>query len=140
MNKKQYTTLGVTILIFIIIIVVILFQGNKNDAWMREILDSEEYQITMTDCNSRTTSFPKETITELFDKWANLSDNGPWTGDNNKCYSKVTITYSKEGIVKEKEIMLIDDSSLAINSNDGYWYYTNSTEINNYLNSLFSKY
>lgn len=140
MNKKKYMTVGGTILLFVIIIVVILLQGNKKDAWMKEVLASEDYQITMTNCSNRTTMFPKETIKELFNKWNQLSDNGPWTGDNNKCYPKVTITYSKDGIVKQQEVMLIDDSSLAINSNDGYWYYTNSSEINNYLNDLFSKY
>lgn len=140
MNKKKYMTVGGTILLFVIIIVVILLQGNKKDAWMKEVLNSEDYQITMTNCSNRTTKFPKETIKELFNKWNQLSDNGPWTGDNNKCYPKVTINYSKDGIVKHQEFILIDDSSLAISSSNGYWYYTNSSEINNYLNDLFSKY
>lgn len=140
MNKKKYMTVGGTILLFVIIIVVILLQGNKKDAWMKEVLASEDYQITMTNCSNRTTMFPKETIKELFNKWNQLSDNGPWTGDNNKCYSKVTITYSKDGIVKQQEFMLIDDSSLAISSSNGYWYYTNSSEVNSYLNDLFNKY
>lgn len=139
MNKKEYLTLGVTIFLFIIIIIVILIQGNKND-WKKEILKSEEYQIAMTDCNDRTTSFPKETVSELFNKWTDLSDNGPWTGNNNECHPRVTITYTSKGIVKEKEILLVDDSSLVINTNDGYWYYTNSAKVNNYLNSLFNKY
>ena len=28
---------------------------------------------------------------KIFNKWNSLSDNGPWTGEEDKCYSTVTI-------------------------------------------------
>lgn len=37
MTKKQYTIIGITILIFIILIVFILIKGNKS-SWTKEIL------------------------------------------------------------------------------------------------------
>lgn len=139
MNKKQiYIILG-TIILFVIIILGILLIKSKNN-WQEEILSSDEYTMTMEDCNNRKTEFPKEKTEELFIKWNNLTDNGPWTGDEKACYKTVTIIYEKESIVQSVKILLIDNSSLVLNINNIKRYYINSEEINAYLNNLFETY
>jgi len=140
MNKKNYFIIGGTILFFLIIIILILTKNDNKINWTKEILESTKYEITMTDCNGREIILPKETVKEIFNKWDKLSDNGPWTGDNTKCYKTATITFEKEGIVQSREILLLNNSELAVNLNEGYRYYTNSTEINKYLNELFNTY
>lgn len=139
MNKKQFITVGITLLIFIIIIAIILLTNNKS-GWQKEILSSEQYEITMKDCKNRETKFPKETVKELFEKLNNISDNGPWTGDTKKCYSKVIISYEQESLVKEIEITIVDNSSVVINTGKDTRYYTNASEGIEYLNKLFQTY
>ena len=105
-----------------------------------EVLNSDNYEMTMEDCNSRKVTLPKEKVPELFNKWNSLSNNGPWTGDNNTCYTKVTISFEKDNIIKNVELILVDDTSLVLNKDNNSTYYTNSSEINNYLNDLFKRY
>ena len=54
MTKKQYTIIGITILIFIILIAFILIKGNKS-SWTKEILNSNSYTITKIDCDNNIT-------------------------------------------------------------------------------------
>lgn len=137
MTKKNYLVIGVTTLIFIIAIVVILLLGNNNEDWTADILKAQSYQITMEDCNGREKVLDNTILTTLSDKWALLSNNGPWTGDTSGCYTTVTISYENNGIINTKEIIIVDNTSLALIVGNNTIYYTNAEEIINYLNTLF---
>jgi len=137
MDKKSYLIIGVTIFVFAIIIISILLFRNNNDNWTSDILNSQQYQMTMTDCNGRKKELDKNTLTSLNNKWNTLSNNGPWTGDDNACYTTLTISYETGGIVNQKEILIIDDSSIAFIETGNSIYYTNANEIINDLNLLF---
>ena len=138
MTKKNYLTVGVTALVFIIAIVVILLLGNNNNEdWTSDILKSQNYQITMEDCNGREKILNNSILTTLSEKWTNLSNNGPWTGDTTICYTTVTVSYENGGIINTKEIVIVDDSSIALIVGNNTIYYTNASEVINYLNTLF---
>lgn len=138
MNKKNYIIIGG---IIVVIAIAVLFLLNNNKAnWMKEITEANNYEITMKDCNNRETAFPKEEVSKIFDKWNSLSDNGPWTGEEDKCYSTVTITYEKNNVIQKREIKIIDDNSIVLVLNDGNRYYTNAKNVVDYLNELFNKY
>lgn len=136
MGKKSYLIIGGTILIFVVAIIAILLSGNNSD-WTTDILNSQKYQMTMTDCNGRERVLDNETLTTLSNKWSALSNNGPWTGDDNACYTTVTISYENNGIVNKKEILIIDDTSIALIEYNNSTYYTNASDIINHLNTLF---
>lgn len=140
MNKKKYFIIGITILFFLIVILIILFSNNKKVNWIEDIITSDNYTITMTDCNSRQIILPQETLKNLSSKLKNISDNGPWTGDDTKCYSKISIAFEKNNIIQTREILLTSDDTLVVNLNDGYRYYTNTKEANSYIKSLFNTY
>ncbi len=138
MTKKNYIIIGVTILIFIVAIIVILL-SKDNSNWTTEILNSQSYEISMLDCNGREKLLDNSTLNTLSDKWETLSNNGPWTGDNNTCYTTVTISYENNGIVNTKEILLIDDTSIVFIEATSSTYYTNAGDITSHLNSLFTR-
>lgn len=139
MTKKNYLIIGSTALFFIITIIVILLLGNNNNSedWTSDILKSQSYQITMEDCNGREKTLDNSTLTKLSEKWTNLSNNGPWTGDTTACYTKVTISYENGSIINTKEIVIVDNSSIALIVGNNTIYYTNASEVINYLNTLF---
>lgn len=139
MDKKSYLIIGGTILIFVVAITTILLLGNNQDDWTKDILNANSYQITMIDCNGRQKTLENETLNTLKDKWNELSNNGPWTGNTNECYTTVTISYDTNGIVREKQILIIDDSSIVLDLQTSTIYYTNASEVINHLNSLFIK-
>lgn len=139
MDRRKYIIIGSTILVFIIIIAIILLK-NKTVEWQKEVLEADNYTITMTDCNNRTTQFPNDLTKEIFTKLNVTSNNGPWTGDNNTCYSKLIISYEKNNSLKNIEISIIDESSIMININNDTRYYTNAEDIVRYLNNLFQTY
>ena len=139
MNKKEYIILGITAMFFIIVIAVISIINNKG-SWINEILKADSYKITMQDCNNKIVELPKESVKEILNKIKKSSDNGPWTGDNNKCYTTIIIKYNIKEIVQQREIKIIDKSSIAVNLNDGDRYYVNAEEAINHANSLFSIY
>lgn len=136
MGKKSYLIIGFTILAFIIAIIAILLSGEKEN-WTTDILEATNYQIIMVDCNGREKTLNNNTLTTLSNKWDTLSNNGPWTGDTNACYTTVTISYDNNGVVKQKQIILIDDNSLVLDLQTSTIYYTNASEIINELNMLF---
>lgn len=140
MDKKNYLIIGGIILIFVIIIIAISLSGNSryND-WTKEIKEAQNYEITMKDCNGREKILEKNIINYLSENWNKLSNNGPWTGDRNKCFTNISISYDTNGIVKEKNIIIIDDKTLVLELDTTTIYYTKGEEIINYLNSLFIK-
>jgi len=137
MSKKSYLIIGGTIIIFIIAIVAIISSNNKQNTWIHEIMNSQNYELTMTNCDDREKKLNKNSLTTLNNNWNKLSNNGPWMGDSNICYTTVTISYENNGIINTKEILLLDDSSLALIENNTSTYYTNATNIINYLNTSF---
>ncbi len=138
MTKKNYLIIGATAIVFIIATVIILLLGNNNNEdWTSDILKSQSFQITMKDCNSRQKTLDNSILNTLSEKWTNLSNNGPWTGDTTACYTTITISYENGGIINTKEIVIIDNSSLALIVGNNTIYYTNASEVINYLNTLF---
>lgn len=135
MSKKQYTIIGVSILIFIIIIVFILIKG-QNNTWTNEILTSTSYEIYKEDCNNNQTKLDNKVMNNIDTYWKDLSNNGPWLGDNNNCYKKITIKYDKNGIIQEKELLLIDDKSIVLRVNNTDTYYVNANNLIKYLKGI----
>ena len=137
MTKKNYLIIGSTTLFFLIAIVVILLSGkNKNDL-TAEILNSYSYEMIMKDCSGKEKKLNNTTLNILSEKWSSLSNNGPWTGDTTACYTTLIISYDTDGIIREKEIVLIDSSSIVFLSGGSSVYYTNANEVINYLNAQF---
>lgn len=138
MSKKNYLIIGVTILIFLIAILAITFSNNQqNSDWTIEIKNSQNYQITMKNCNGREKILSNNILDVFSNKWNLLSNNGPWTGDTNTCHNTVTISYDNNGIVKQKQILIIDESSIVFNIDTSNTYYTNANDIIKELNALF---
>ena len=88
MTKKQYTIIGITILIFIILIAFILIKGNKS-TWTKEILNSNSYTITKIDCDNNKTKLDNSIMNKIDSTWKELSNNGPWLGDNNSIVLRI---------------------------------------------------
>lgn len=132
MTKKQYTIIGITILIFIIIIAFILIKGNKS-TWTKEILNSNSYTITKIDCNNNETKLDNSIMNKIDSTWKELSNNGPWLGDTNTCYETISIEYDKNGIIQKREILILDNNSIVLRINNNDTYYVNATNlINNF--------
>ena len=136
MTKKNYLIIGITVLIFVVAIIIILLTGSNKKDWTTDILNAQNYQIVMTNCNGREKTLDNNTLNTLSSKWSTLSNNGPWTGDTNTCYTTVTISYENNGIVNKKEILLIDDTSLTLIQGNNSVYYTNAKEIIDYLSAM----
>lgn len=136
MNKKNYLIIGITIFAFVIAIGAILL-NQKNSDWTTDIKKSEYYHMVMTDCEGREKTIDNSILNELSNKWKQLSNNGPWTGNSSSCYKTLTINYENKGIVKQKQIIMIDSETLVLDLKTNTIYYTNASEVINYLNSLF---
>ena len=132
MTKKQYTIIGITILIFIILIVFILIKGNKS-SWTKEILNSNSYTITKIDCNNNETKLDNSIMNKIDSTWKELSNNGPWLGDTNTCYETISIEYDKNGIIQKREILILDNNSIVLRINNNDTYYVNATNLINIL-------
>lgn len=132
MTKKQYTIIGITILIFIILIAFILIKGNKS-SWTKEILNSNSYTITKIDCDNNETKLDNSIMNKIDSTWKELSNNGPWLGDTNTCYETISIEYDKNGIIQKREILILDNNSIVLRINNDDTYYVNATNlINNF--------
>lgn len=132
MTKKQYTIIGITILIFIILIAFILIKGNKS-TWTKEILNSNSYTITKIDCDNNKTKLDNSIMNKIDSTWKELSNNGPWLGDPNTCYETISIEYDKNGIIQKREILILDNNSIVLRINNDDTYYVNATNL---INSL----
>lgn len=132
MTKKQYTIIGITILIFIILIAFILIKGNKS-TWTKEILNSNSYTITKIDCNNNETKLDNSIMNKIDSSWKELSNNGPWLGDTNTCYETISIEYDKNGIIQKREILILDNNSIVLRINNNDTYYVNATNLINIL-------
>lgn len=132
MTKKQYTIIGITILIFIILIAFILIKGNKS-SWTKEILNSNSYTITKIDCDNNKAKLDNNIMNKIDSTWKELSNNGPWLGDTNTCYETISIEYDKNGIIQKREILILDNNSIVLRINNDDTYYVNATNL---INSL----
>lgn len=132
MTKKQYTIIGITILIFIILIAFILIKGNKS-SWTKEILNSNSYTITKIDCDNNKTKLDNSIMKKIDSTWKELSNNGPWLGDTNTCYETISIEYDKNSIIQKREILILDNNSIVLRINNDDTYYVNATNL---INSL----
>ena len=132
MTKKQYTIIGITILIFIILIAFILIKGNKS-TWTKEILNSNSYTTTKIDCDNNKTKLDNSIMNKIDSTWKELSNNGPWLGDTNTCYETISIEYDKNGIIQKREILILDNNSIVLRINNDDTYYVNATNL---INSL----
>ena len=130
MTKKQYTIIGITILIFIILIAFILIKGNKS-SWTKEILNSNSYTITKIDCDNNKTKLDNSIMKKIDSTWKELSNNGPWLGDTNTCYETISIEYDKNGIIQKREILILDNNSIVLRINNDDTYYVNATNLIN---------
>lgn len=132
MTKKQYTIIGITILIFIILIAFILIKGNKS-SWTKEILNSNSYTITKIDCDNNKTKLDNSIMKKIDSTWKELSNNGPWLGDTNTCYETISIEYDKNGIIQKREILILDNNSIVLRINNNDTYYVNATNLINII-------
>lgn len=139
MNKKNYLIIGLTISAFVIAIITILILNNNKGDWTTDILKASSYEIRIINCNGREKELEQNVLTTLSDKWNTLSNNGPWTGNTNTCYTTITISYDNNGIVKQKQILLIDETSLVLDLGTNTIYYTNAKDIIDYLNNMLSQ-
>lgn len=128
MTKKNYIVLGGTILIFIIIILFILYQ-SQNKSWTKQILTSDSYEIYKIDCNNNQTKLDNNLMKNIDKSWKDLQDNGPWLGDSNTCYEKITISYDINDIIETKELLIIDNDSIVLSYNNTNEYYVNSSNL-----------
>lgn len=132
MTKKQYTIIGITILIFIILIAFILIKGNKS-SWTKEILNSNSYTITKIDCDNNKTKLDNSIMNKIDSTWKELSNNGPWLGDTNTCYETISIEYDKMDTFQKREILILDNNSIVLRINNDDTYYVNATNLINIL-------
>ena len=139
MNKKNYLIIGLAISAFVIAIITILILNNNKGDWTTDILKASSYEIRIINCNGREKELEQNVLTTLSDKWNTLSNNGPWTGNTNTCYTTITISYDNNGIVKQKQILLIDETSLVLDLGTSTIYYTNAKDIIDYLNNMLSQ-
>ena len=139
MNKKNYLIIGLTISAFVIAIITILILNNNKGDWTTDILKASSYEIRIINCNGREKELEQNVLTTLSGKWNTLSNNGPWTGNTNTCYTTITISYDTNGIVKQKQILLIDETSLVLDLGTSTIYYTNAKDIIDYLNNMLSQ-
>lgn len=139
MNKKNYLIIGLTISAFVIAIITILILNNNKGDWTTDILKASSYEIRIINCNGREKELEQNVLTTLSGKWNTLSNNGPWTGNTNTCYTTITISYDTNGIVKQKQILLIDETSLVLDLGTNTIYYTNAKDIIDYLNNMLSQ-
>lgn len=138
MGKKNYLIIGVTTIIFITIIITIIMTGSKkNNSWINNIKNSENYSITMVDCNGREKNLEKEVLSNIEKNLKKASNNGPWTGDSSICYTKLNFSYENNAIINEADILIIDKNSIVLDLGTSTIYYTNSEELINYLNAIF---
>lgn len=140
MNKNKYIILIIIALIFIIPITIILLNNKNKVNWIEEVKKSNSYQITINNCNGKEVIVPNEIINEIPNKLNNISDNGPWTGDNNKCYNNLTISYTKDNRIDYITIKIIDDNSFVLSTINSDRYYVDAKELNNYIKNLLIEY
>lgn len=126
--KKNYTYIILGILLLIIVGIIIYFNKENKTNWTKDFLNTT-YNINYLDCNNNNKTLDNNILNKIDNGWSKLSNNGPWTGNNNVCYDKITITTSN----KSAELLIIDESSLVLKIDNNETYYTNAGNLITYL-------
>lgn len=134
MTKKNYIVLGVTAFILLGVIILILL-NKQNDNWIKDILNTD-YNIYYIDCNNNENLLDKEVLNKIETYWVELSNNGPWTGNNDVCYDTINIRYDNNNVVQKIEIKIIDNDSIVLTTNTNSTYYNHANNLITYLNSF----
>lgn len=135
MTKKNYIVIGVTILIFLGIIVLILI-NKQNSTWTKDILNTNNYDIYYIDCNNIENKLNKEVLNKIDTYWKELSNNGPWTGNNDICYDTISVRYDNNNVMQKIDIQIIDNDSIVLKSNNNTTYYNHANNLVTYLRSV----
>lgn len=134
MTKKNYIVLGVTAFILLGVIILILL-NKQNDNWIKDILNTD-YNIYYIDCDNNENLLDKEVLNKIETYWIELSNNGPWTGNNNVCYDTINIRYDNNNVVQKIEIKIIDNDSIVLSTSTNSTYYNHANNLITYLNSF----
>lgn len=134
MTKKNYIVLGVTAFILLGVIILILL-NKQNDNWIKDILNTD-YNIYYIDCNNNENLLDKEVLNKIETYWIELSNNGPWTGNNDVCYDTINIRYDNNNVVQKIEIKIIDNDSIVLTTSTNSTYYNHANNLITYLNSF----
>lgn len=134
MTKKNYIVLGVTAFILLGVIILILL-NKQNDNWIKDILNTD-YNIYYIDCNNNENLLNKEVLNKIETYWVELSNNGPWTGNNDVCYDTINIRYDNNNVVQKIEIKIIDNDSIVLTTSTNSTYYNHANNLISYLNSF----
>lgn len=134
MTKKNYIVLGVTAFILLGVIILILL-NKQNDNWIKDILNTD-YNIYYIDCNNNENLLDKEVLNKIETYWVELSNNGPWTGNNDVCYDTINIRYDNNNVVQKIEIKIIDNDSIVLTTSTNSTYYNHANNLITYLNSF----
>lgn len=135
MTKKNYIVIGVTILIFLGIIVLILI-NKQNSNWTKDILNTNNYDVYYIDCNNSENKLNKEVLNKIDTYWKELSNNGPWTGSNDICYDTISVRYDNNNVMQKIDIQIIDNDSIVLKSNNNTTYYNHANNLVTYLRSV----
>lgn len=134
MTKKNYLVLGITAFIFLVVIIFILI-NKQNNNWTKEILNTN-YNIYYIDCENTENKLDKTVLNKIDTYWKELSNNGPWTGNNNVCYDTFTIRYDNNNVVQKIDILIIDNDSIVLKTNNDNAYYNHANNLITYLRSI----
>lgn len=134
MTKKNYILLGATAFILLGVIILILL-NKQNDNWIKDILNTN-YDIYYLNCDNDENKLDKEVLNKIETYWKELSNNGPWTGNNDICYETISIRYDNNNVVQKIEIKIIDNDSIVLTTNNGSTYYNHANNLITYLRSF----
>lgn len=134
MTKKNYIILGVTTLILLGITIFILI-NKQNSNWTKNILDTN-YNVYYIDCENNESKLDKEVLNKIDTYWKELSNNGPWTGDSDKCYDTFSVRYDNNNVIQKVNIQIIDNDSIVLKTNNNSTYYNHANNLITYLNGL----
>ena len=122
-------------MIFLGIIVLILI-NKQNSNWTKDILNTNNYNIYYLDCNNTETILNKEVLNKIDTYWKDLSNNGPWTGNNDICYDTISVRYDNNNVMQKIDIQIIDNDSIVLKSNNNTTYYNHANNLVTYLRSV----
>ena len=78
----------------------------------------------------------KEVLNKIDTYWKELSNNGPWTGNNDICYDTISVRYDNNNVMQKIDIQIIDNDSIVLKSNNNTTYYNHANNLVTYLRSI----
>ena len=110
--------------------------NKQNSNWTKDILNTNNYDIYYVDCNNTETILNKEVLNKIDTYWKELSNNGPWTGNNDVCYDTISVRYDNNNVMQKIDIQIIDNDSIVLKSNNNTTYYNHANNLVAYLRSV----